>query len=141
MTFQRVVMAVLVIALMAGCASDPRPKYVAPATPKEENAVLKSGWGIYIQEVDGAPDGSAGFYVETWGGNSVQVTPGTHDLLLMQHHSSAGPVIWHSTYSTRFSFNCEKGHTYEFSPRNFVTSKMKVTDKTLGTSMDIDPGE
>ena len=58
-----------------------------------------------------------------------------------RQNGSSTPNGMQSTSSiveTRFSFICEKGHTYEFGPRNMFNPKLKVTDKTLGKSMDID---
>src|SRR4051794_29485766 len=138
----------LFASLLNGCASDGRPKYAAPTAPPAELAVLKGGWGTYIHEIDGAPVKSADAALANWGSNEVKVAPGTHELFVIVHtYSGAGPnnssspqpgwsfqMSYKQRPDFRFSFICEKGHTYEFTPRNLFNRKLKVTDKNTGQS-------
>ena len=118
--------------LAIGCAKDTRPKYVAPLAEKSDVAVIKGAWGTYIHEVDGAKT-DTNIQLANWGYNSVAVTPGEHELIVLVHTS--GPS--YSYNGGKFRFRCEKGHTYEFCRRNLFSIALKVTDKNTGQSMDL----
>jgi hypothetical protein len=144
-------LAGLVLILLNGCSQDTGPKYVAPQGRATDLAVLKGTWGTYVCEVDGAGvEGGAGIGI--FGGSSVTVRPGTHSLMVVVDDAGGGGpaapakpgLSLQMTYNpdgdgvNRFSFVCEKGHTYEFSRRHLFTKKLKVTDKNTGRSMEIE---
>jgi hypothetical protein len=116
-----------------GCAADNRPKYVEPASPKDDLATLKGAWGTYIHEVDGKRV-DTNIQLANWGSNSVNVMPGPHKLMVIVHTSNS--LAYHED-GGRFTFRCDKGHIYEFSRRNLFSVALKVTDKNTGQSMDI----
>jgi hypothetical protein len=120
-----------------GCAADNRPKYATPESPKSDLATLKGAWGTYIHEVDGKRV-DTNIQLANWGWNSVDVTPGPHKLMVLVHTFNGNSYM--STYSEnggRFTFRCDKGHTYEFCRRNLFSMALKVTDKNTGQEMDL----
>src|SRR4051812_38202629 len=93
---------VLTLTFLISCATDKRPKYVAPASPKSDVATLKGGWGTYIHEVDGARV-DTNIQLANWGSNSVDVNPGPHELIVLVHTSSS---MSYDERGGKFTFRC-----------------------------------
>src|SRR5438045_9029730 len=116
-------------AMFLGCAQDKRVSYVPPTYQPSELATLKGGWGTYIQEIGGARVDSASITLDNYGGNTVVVTPGWHDLFVQVHTSSM--LAFHNT-GAHFRYELMQGHLYEFGPENLLSTNVRVTDKTTG---------
>ena len=70
-----------------------------------------------------------------WGGDIVTVTPGTHQLHVVNNYSNAGVT----RVDRWFDFRCEAGHTYDFTPKAlWQPGRLMVTDKNTGQQMTID---
>ena len=143
--FSRKVVMIAACVLMAGCAADDRPKYVAPTSAKSDVAVLKGAFNVAIDEVDGQRV-DQGFSLS--GSNEVNVAPGTHHLIVLVKKvggSTPPPQgsgitidLGPQNNDVYFKFICEKGHTYEFSRRGMWNTRLMVTDENTGQKMDID---
>ena len=141
----------VVLALgIAGCTNT-QPVYHQPAnTEASEIAICKGAWGTYIHEVDGEHVQSSNLPLSNLGGNTITTTPGNHLFMVWVHTDDGqliappGPLIAINIAAGvkdnrhTFWFKCEKGHTYEFSRRNLLSSNLKVTDQNSGRSLDID---
>ena len=111
----------LAVAFLAGC----QQHYREP--PAADNpATLVGRDGTYVNEVDGSRVRSAEVANEA-GGNSVTVTPGQRQIqayTLAKGARVAG--LW------RFTFNFERGRTYELSPSSDTTLSLQVKDQATG---------
>ncbi len=85
----------------------------------------------YIDGVDNAAIGNADFSRE-YGWNTVPVTPGVHELVVILHVRNGQSYIqdpW------KLSFRCEKGHTCEFQSNDDYGKQLKVVDLTTDQTM------
>ena len=149
---RKIVAGVLLTLGITGCAQEYRARYAAPPdAPASEVAVCKGVWGTCIQEVDGWPVGQGDPNAFNVIGNTVRLAPGYHEFRVITDRGAVatsgftGPLVGFiqgGEYApTRFVFNCDKGHVYEFSRRTLNDSELKVTDKNTGKSLDIDENQ
>jgi hypothetical protein len=119
--------------VVAGCGSDPRPKYVAPRLPDSELATITGVKTLfkhyYIGEVDGAKvqDQEAPFYTA---GSSVKVLQGERRLMVFAN-AGAGQAQW------TFVHPFEAGHAYTVGPAP-AGGPLCVKDKGTGQVRVID---
>ena len=119
---------------VGACDSDGRAGYVAPHAARSDVALLKRAHGTHVDEVDNTAVGNADYYHE-YGWNTVPVTPGVHELIIMVHRRNGQSYIedpW------KLNFHCEKGHIYEFRQNDDYGKRLKVVDMTTHQTMIID---
>ena len=123
-----VALTVLLLAGLAGCAADHRPKYVMPKKPLSEVAVVVGEYNVLssfsVDEVDGAAVKAPAFSINY----PVKVLPGTRQLTVT---GAAG----RTRAQWRFAYDFVAGHRYTLSASSAVTQGgLKITDKTTNTS-------
>ena len=133
-TVSRHACLVVLSLLTAGCAADHRPKYREPLIPASEKVVLKGTWGTFIESVDGAKV-NTGLRLANFGGNQVAVEPGHRRLSVIVETNSNN---YSTTRTCQFTAFFAMGRTYEFTRESVFSTRLKLTDKTDGTSTIIE---
>jgi hypothetical protein len=147
--FGKFIGAVALLVCVVGCEDD-RPVYAAPQLSAAKSVTLQGGWGSYIEEIDGARVDNANFRLPNFGGNKIAVTPGMHQLVVIQEMSGGGPPTSGSyifygpspEVTHHFAFRCEAGHTYTMLPAGLWKPQiLRVTDASTKQTLDIDIDE
>ncbi len=127
--------AVLVAALvLIGCEADPRQSYVEPKLADSQTAKLTGGFGYYVTEVDGDRVDSGNITLSTFGGNSLKLQTGQHDLRF--HWED--PNGRHSrSWFVRYTF--EAGHAYRFGMYSLFDTALTITDEQTKEQKTFDP--
>jgi len=140
---------VLVLAwAINGCAPGPKlAKYQEPSIDESKLAVLKGYGGTYITIVDNQSAPGSTFKIQQgWGGNTVRLAPGKHDITIHRELGSnpSGASVSLSINTGKkvraFSYVFEAGHEYEVGPRNRLNpfdTAMVLKDKTEKTEHDL----
>jgi hypothetical protein len=119
--------ALLLLASIIGC-QDARPAYVQPIRVPEKTATLTGAHGSYITEVDGQRVPSATIMFADFGSNTVQVTPGIHQLIVVNSLTTGSTTTYISHY---FPLTCAPGHTYQLAPESeYRFNVLCIADKT-----------
>jgi hypothetical protein len=115
---------------LSACASDPRPKYVAPAIAGDQIVTIKTTNGMFVDSIDGAKVDSAGVNVMgVLGGNTVKVSPGQHTI---------GVWIKMDFNKSRFTvtYTFDSGTEYAVGPDNSWNAQhVKITNLKTKTSV------
>lgn len=129
------------IAALVGCAPGPKLQaYLEPTLDDSQVAVLKGYGGTYVTIVDNQEVKGTFLKVSNWGGNTIRLAPGRHDLTVSR---SRGGTNYTQEVSLPLTHDFEAGHKYEIGPEHLVEFKFSLVlkDVTAGTEVAIIGGD
>lgn len=117
-----------------GCAPGPKLEaYRKPTLDDSQVAVLKGYGGTYVTVIDNQKAPGARLPISNWGGNTVRLTPGQHDLTVSR---ITGSGYSSSTVTHPVTHTFEAGHKYKIGPQSLFNPfnvTFLIKDTTAGT--------